>query len=70
MAKVNGGKLLMCKVDLAMNTSASMLKIRSAVRVNSNGHQETTTKGNTKMMKEMVMEKCLGPMALDTLVNG
>jgi len=49
-----------------MNTSASMLKIRSAVRVNLNGHQETTTKENTKMMREMVMEKCLGLMALDT----
>jgi hypothetical protein len=40
------------------------------VKVISCGHQEIITKANTKMMREMVMEKCIGQMVHVIKANG
>jgi hypothetical protein len=66
MGKENGGKLQKCREDHLMNTQVNTLMTRSVDRVNSNGHQATTTRVSIKMTKEMAMEKWCGLMEVDT----
>ena len=57
MGKENGKKLLKSKEDQLMSTMGSMRVIKNVDMENLNGQVEIHTKGSTRMMKGMVMER-------------
>jgi len=68
MGKVSGVKERKHKIVMLMTVTINLIKKMALVSLL--GNQEINIKEHTKMMKDMVMVKCIGLMEVTIKVNG